>query len=128
MRMTELSSTETAEILTRLGDVKAGLTTLAGELRLHGEILLRIVQLLTPSEERSGAPLHELLAALIGRLDRQSVMLKEILESQGALRRNLPADVAQAIDATRSAAGTGPNGAAGGEPDGANGHGQGHLP
>ena len=126
--MTELSTTATAEILTGLGDVKAGLTTIAGDLRLHGEILLRIVQLLTPSEERSGAPLHELLAALIARLDRQSVMLKEILESQGALRRNLPADVAQAIDTTRSAPGAAPNGATGGEADGANGHDQGHLP
>lgn len=126
--MTAISKSETAEILNGLGDVKAGLVTLASEVHLHGEILLQIVGLLTPGEERSGTPLDELLAALIGRLDRQSVMLKEILEAQSTLRRNLPGEVVQAIDDTHGAGGSIANGAPGGNAHGTNGQGTGRRP
>jgi hypothetical protein len=126
--MTQLSKSETIEMLTGLGDVKTGLVALASEVHLHGEILMRIVELLTPAEERSGMPLNELLAALIGRLDRQSVMLKEILEAQSNLRRNLPGEVAQAIDDTHEAGGSVANGMPGGKTNGASGQGTGHQP
>jgi hypothetical protein len=126
--MTQLSKSETAEMLTGLGDVKTGLATLASEVHLHGEILMRIVELLTPKEERSETPLPELLAALIGRLDRQSVMLKEILEVQTNLLRKLPSEVVQAIDDIHGASGSVANGAPGGKPNGASGHGTGHRP
>ena len=126
--MTKLSAAEATEILTGLGEVKAGLTTLANEVHLHGEILMRIVGLLTPKQEHSETPLHELLAALIARLDRQSVMLKEILEAQTSLRRRLPSEVVQAIDDTREASGSVANGAPGGKTNGANEHGTGHQP
>lgn len=111
--MSRLSTPEAAEILTGLGEVKAGLTTLTGEVHLHGEILARIVQLLTPSDEQSGARLQELLAALIGRLDRQAVMLKEILEAQRNLRRTLPNEVAPAIDHANETGGSAVSGATG---------------
>jgi len=126
--MTKLSSIEAADLINGLGDVKSGLAILANEVHLQSEVLARIVQLLTPNEEQSGPRLHELLAALIGRLDRQSIMLKEILESQGNLRRNLPIEVAQAIDDTHGAGGSIANGAAGGEANGANGQGDGYWP
>jgi hypothetical protein len=71
---------------------------------------------------------HELLAALIARLDRQSVMLKEILEAQTTLRRKLPSEVVQAIDDTRGASGSVANGAPGGKSNGANGQGTGQQP
>jgi len=126
--MTKLSAAEATEILTGLGEVKAGLTTLANEVHLHGEILMRIVGLLTPKQEHSETPLHELLAALIARLDRQSVMLKEILEAQTNLRRKLPSEVVQAIDNTRGASGSVASGAPGGKSNGANGLGTGQQP
>lgn len=102
-----------------MADMKGGLALLVGETRLHSEILARIVQLLTPSEERTGPPIHELLAALIARLDRQSVMLKEILDSQGNFSRDLARDVVRVIDDTYGSGGQPPGGAAGEE---ANGH------
>jgi hypothetical protein len=117
--MTELSSSETADLLAGMADMKGGLALLAGETRLHSEILARIAQLLTPSEERSGPPIHELLTALIIRLDRQSVMLKQILDSQGNLSRNLPRDVVRVIDHTYGSGDQSPGGAAGEEATGA---------
>ena len=126
--MTTLSAAEATDILTGLGEVKAGLTTLTGEVHLHGEILMRIVGLLTPKEERSETPLHELLAALIGRLDRQSVMLKEILEGQTKLRRGLPLEVVQAIADSHGATGSVAKGAPGDKPNGAGGLGTGQQP
>jgi hypothetical protein len=127
-RMTTLSAAEATDILAGLGEVKAGLTTLTGEVHLHGEILMRIVELLTPKQDHPETPLHELLAALIGRLDRQSVMLKEILEGQTSLRRGLPLEVVQAIDDSHGAGGSVAKGAPGDKPNGANGHGAGQQP
>jgi len=126
--MTKLSAAQATDILTGLGEVKAGLTTLAGEVHLHGEILMRIVELLTPKQDHPEPPLHELLAALIGRLDRQSVMLKEILEGQTNLRRGLPLEVVQAIDNSHGAGGSVAKGASGGKPNGGNGHGTDQRP
>ncbi len=126
--MTELSKSAMSELLTGLGDVKIGLATLASEVHFHGEILMRIVELLTPNEERSEMPLYELLTALIGRLDRQSVMLKEILEGQANLRRRLPLEVVQAIDGSPGASGSVAKGAPGGKLSGANGQVTGQQP
>jgi hypothetical protein len=121
--MTELSNSETADLLAGMADMKGGLALLVGETRLHSEILARIAQLLTPSEERSGPPIHELLAALIARLDRQSVMLKEILDSQGNFSRDLARDVARVIDDIYGSGGQPSGGAAGEEAtEPANGH------
>ena len=119
--MPKSSTAETINILSGLDEVKAGLTTLTNEVHLHGEILTRIVQLLTPADEQSGPHLHELLAALIGRLDRQAVMLKEILEAQRNLHRTLPVEVAQAIDNADETGGSAVSGAAGRNPNGGNG-------
>lgn len=111
--MTKSSAAEMIDILSSLDEVRAGLTTLTNEVHLHGEILTRIVQLLTPSDEQSGPDLHEVLAALIGRLDRQAVMLKEILQAQHNLYRALPGEVAQAVDNANETGGAPVNGAAG---------------
>src|ERR1700739_2526639 len=127
-RMTTLSAAEATDILTGLGEVKAGLTTLTGEVHLHGEILMRIVELLTPRQDHPEPPLHELLAALIGRLDRQSVMLKEILEGQTNLRRGLPLEVVQALYDSHRASGSIAKGAPGDKRNGPNGYGTGQQP
>jgi hypothetical protein len=115
------TTAETIDILISLDEVKASLTTLSSEVHLYGEILTGIVQLLTPSDEQSGPRLHELLAALIGRLDRQAVMLNEILEAQRNLRRTLPVELAQAIDNSNESGGTARNGTAGSKPNGGHG-------
>lgn len=121
--MTQTPPRDASDLLAAVQELKGGVTLLASQSRLHTEILMRIVELLTPSEERSGPPIQEMLAALIGRLDRQSVMLKEIIEGQGSLRRELPQQVVQAIDeahdanekpvdgVSRGASATGSNGA-----------------
>lgn len=70
--MSRSAAAETTEILTGLDDVKAGRTTLTNGVRLQGEILARIVQLLRPSDEQSGLRRQELLAALIGSTGRRS--------------------------------------------------------
>lgn len=57
--MTRLSTPEATKILTGLGEVKAGLTTLTNEVHLQGEVLARLVQLLTPSDEQSGCRVAE---------------------------------------------------------------------
>jgi hypothetical protein len=122
--MTKLSTVEATEILTGLGDVTTGLAALANEVHLQGEILIRIVQLLTPTDEQSSPSLHELLTALIGRLDRQSIMLQEILEAQRNFRSTLPHDVAQAIDDANESGGSVVHGTTGKNANGANGPGE----
>jgi hypothetical protein len=59
-------------IETGITEVRTGIALLADEMRLHGELLGRIIEMLTPETEPSGAPLHELIALLIGRLARAS--------------------------------------------------------
>ena len=79
--------------------LQSAMTLIAGELRIHGECLQRILETITPEEAgQSGPPLHELLGHLIARLDRQSTMLKDILAAQVTLARNLPLDVVRVID------------------------------
>lgn len=95
--MTQTPPFQAADILAGMTEMKGALTLLASESRLHTEILARIVQLLTPAEESTSPSVHEMLAALIGRLDRQSVMLKEMLDGQDDLRRALPQEMAQAV-------------------------------
>ena len=116
--MTETISVQLASIDQGLSEVKGGIALLADEIRLHGEALTRILEILTPEQEPSGQPLHELITQLIGRLDRQSYMLREILTGQGDLARTLPAEVANALD-DKQGAGTPASGAGG------NGHGPG---
>ena len=112
-----------AGIETGVTEVRTGIALLADEMRLHGELLGRIIEMLTPETEPSGTPLHELIALLIGRLDRQSLMLREILSAQGSLARNLPFDVARAIDDKPMPGAASPEGAHG-TGQGANGSGQ----
>jgi hypothetical protein len=91
---------------TQLTNMNEGLTALQGavtliasELGIHRKFLSRILEILTPDEEpASGPSLHELLAELIVRLDRQSIALKDILVAQRKLARDLPLDVVRIID------------------------------
>ncbi len=110
----------------RLASIDEGITALRGSatlvadtLRFHGEALNRILDILTPDEEASsGPPLHELIGHLITRLDRQSVMLRDILVAQGKLARDLPLDVVRVIDDNLGGVGQPPAGASGGKANG----------
>jgi hypothetical protein len=102
--MSQTTDTRLAAIDQGIIDLRGGVALLSDELRLHGEALNRILELLTPDEMQSGPPLHELLGHLVGRLDRQSLMLKDILTAQVALARNLPLDVVRVIDDNLSVA------------------------
>ncbi len=67
-------------------------------LDVHGEMLKRIIQILTEEKESDGPTLYQLLADLIARLDGQSRYLKDLTVAVGKLGVNLPLDLVQAID------------------------------
>lgn len=67
-------------------------------LDVHGEMLKRIIQLLTEEKENDGPTLYQLLADLIVRLDGQSRYLKDLTVAVGQLGVNLPLDLVKAID------------------------------
>ena len=67
-------------------------------LDLHGEMLARIIQLLTEEKGSDGPSLFDLLADLIKRLDSQSAYLKDLTVAVAQLGINLPLDLVQAID------------------------------
>ena len=69
-------------------------------LDLHGEMLARIIQLLTEEKASDGPSLFDLLADLIKRLDNQSAYLKDLTVAVAQLGINLPLDLIQAIDDT----------------------------
>ena len=97
--MTQTTDARLASIDQGIVALQSAMALVAGELRIQGECLQRILETITPGEaEQSGPPLHELLGHLIARLDSQSIMLKDILGAQIALARNLPLDVVRVID------------------------------
>ena len=67
-------------------------------LDLHGEMLARIIQLLTEEKGSDGPTLYDLLADLIKRIDRQSAYLKDLTVAVAQLGINLPLDLIKAID------------------------------
>ena len=74
------------------------LTPVMERLDLHGEMLKRIVQLLTAEKQSNGPTLYDLLADLIKRLDNQSAYLKDLTVAVAQLGINLPLDLIKAID------------------------------
>ena len=67
-------------------------------LDLHGEMLKRIIQLLTEEKQSNGPTLYDLLADLIKRIDNQSAYLKDLTVAVAQLDINLPLDLVKAID------------------------------
>ena len=67
-------------------------------LDVHGEMLKRILQVLTEERESDGPNLYQLLADLIARIDGQSRYLKNLTVAVGKLGKELPLDLVQAID------------------------------
>jgi hypothetical protein len=127
--MSKISKTETDRVLADLVELKGGVELLTQEGHVHAEMLAQVIILLTPPERAPGPSLHELIVALISRMDRQSVMLKEVIESLSDLRRNLATEVARLLreglpgDVETARRASGGNGLG---PNGANGHGEGH--
>jgi len=67
-------------------------------LDVHGEMLKRIIQLLTEEKQSDGPTLYDLLADLIKRIDSQSAYLKDLTVAVAKLGINLPLDLIKAID------------------------------
>ena len=67
-------------------------------LDIHGEMLKRILQVLTEEKESDGPNLFQLLSDLIVRIDGQSHYLKNLTVAVGKLGKELPLDLVQAID------------------------------
>ena len=67
-------------------------------LDLHGEMLKRILQVLTEEKESDGPNLFQLLSDLIVRIDGQSRYLMSLTVAVGKLGKELPLDLVQAID------------------------------
>ncbi len=80
-------------------DANGGIAQIAGNQRLHGEHLERIIQLVTPEEKEAGEgpTLEELIGGLITRLDNQSAYLKDIKVGLAKVTHDMPLDVVQAI-------------------------------
>jgi hypothetical protein len=95
--MSKISKTETDRVLADLVELKGGVELLTQEGHVHAEMLAQVIILLTPPERAPGPSFHELIVALISRMDRQSVMLKEVIESLSDLRRNLATEVARLL-------------------------------
>lgn len=64
----------------------------------YGEMLKRILQVLTEEKESDGPNLFQLLSDLIVRIDGQSRYLKNLTVAVGKLGKELPLDLVQAID------------------------------
>jgi hypothetical protein len=116
--MTQATDAKLTGINEGLTELRGAVALVAGKLHLHGEMLGRILEILTPEQVRAGPSLDELLANLIARLDRQAMMLKEILVIQGKLARDLPADLVRAIDDNLGDGGHTKGGAPGGKTHG----------
>ena len=67
-------------------------------LDVHGEMLQRIIQILTEEKESDGPGLYKLLADLIARIEGQNRYLKDLTVAVAKLGINLPLDLVRAID------------------------------
>jgi hypothetical protein len=112
--MSKISKTETDPVLSGLAELRGGVELLTQEGHVHTEMLAQIIVMLTPPERPPGPSLHELIVALIGRMDRQLVMLKEVIESlsdlDGTSRRRWRASCVRGFLATWSRPGGRPAG------------------
>jgi hypothetical protein len=64
----------------------------------QGEILSFIAKCVAPKGDDSGEKLSELLATLIGRIDRQTALIHSLIVEFVRLGRKLPLDIVRAID------------------------------
>ena len=102
------------QILTLLGSISE-------QLDGQGDALNFIARCVAPREDADGSKLEDLLAGLIGRLDRQSAILRTISDGLTKIGKTLPLDIVRAIDDNLGNAGTPANGSVA---SGKKGHGQ----
>lgn len=79
-------------------DLTQALAPIYARLDVQGEMLKRILMILTEEKESDGPSLFQLLADLITRIDGQSLYLKDLTVAVAKLGMNLPLDVVTAID------------------------------
>ena len=80
------------------GEMPSSLTQIRDRLDLHGEMLRRILQILTEEKEGDGPTLSELLADLIRRIDVQTRTLADLTTGVLKLGQQMPLDIVRAID------------------------------
>ena len=74
------------------------LSPIRERLDVHGEMLNRILLILTEEKESDGPSLAELMGELIKRIDSQSRYLADLTVAVSQLGINLPLDLIKAID------------------------------
>ena len=94
-----------ARVLDRLAgleEVARGIAQAMSQIDQKQEVLTNLVaalvQVLTPEKKpKDGLPLKELLAALVGRLDKQNDLLTDVAETVTRAVVEIPAEVARAV-------------------------------
>ncbi len=81
-----------------MAELVEALSPVRERLDLHGEMLKRILQILTEEKESDGPTLFDLLADLIKRIDSQTRNLAVLTAAVSHLGTNLPLDLVKAID------------------------------
>ena len=74
------------------------LSPIRERLDVHGEMLNRILLILTEEKQSDGPTIYDLLADLIKRIDNQSRYLADLTTAVAQLGINLPLDLVKAID------------------------------
>lgn len=90
--------------LDRIEDFGTVLLKMDKRQQQHGEMLIEILKLLRPSDDKPGA--GDLVKELISRIDRQTAMLRILIATIAQLGQDLPATVVELLH-------TNPNGAGG---------------
>jgi len=79
-------------------DLAEALSPVRERLDVYGEMLNRILLILTEEKESDGPSLAELMGELIKRIDSQSRYLADLTTAVAQLGINLPLDLVKAID------------------------------
>ncbi|MDD2878369.1 MAG: hypothetical protein PHT60_13850 [Acidiphilium sp.] len=69
----------------------------------HGEILIEILKLLRPSDDKNSP--SDLVKELIGRIDRQTAMIRSLLVAIAQLGKDLPDTVVRMLHETSDESG-----------------------
>lgn len=117
----EIDDVPTSPTDQQLGQILTLLGSISDQLDGQGDALNFIARCVAPREDAEGNQLEILLSQLIGRLDKQSAILRIISDGLIKMGKNLPLDIVRAIDDNLGASGAPIHGGGG---SGANGHGQ----
>ncbi len=99
-------------------DIEAVLLAMNQRQQQHGEILIAILTMLRGEDDKNKS--NDLISELLGRLDRQTAMIRALLVAVAALGKDVPATVLRLLRETEDMADH-PSPDDGGDPHRANG-------